>query len=99
MDGHRPDGRHQGVCQGRHQQYHAPVGYGTGGSTTSSYFRGYNPSSGTSQRPYLQLTYSDSSVWYNNNGTWVQCAAYYNKNGSWIQVMPYYNNGGTWIQV
>lgn len=74
-------------------------GYGTGGSTTSSYFRGYNPSSGTSQRPYLQLTYSDSSVWYNNNGTWVQCAAYYNNNGSWIQVMPYYNNGGTWIQV
>ena len=74
-------------------------GYGTGGSTTSSYFRGYNPSSGTSQRPYLQLTYSDSSVWYNNNGTWVQCAAYYNKNGFWIQVMPYYNNGDTWIQV
>ncbi len=75
-------------------------GYGTGGSTTNSNFRGYNPSSSyTSQRPYLLLTYSDSSVWYNNNGTWVQCAAYYNKNGSWIQVMPYYNNGGTWIQV
>ena len=75
-------------------------GYGTGGSTTNSNFRGYNPSSSyTSQRPYLLLTYSDSSVWYNNNGTWVQCAAYYNKNGSWIQVIPYYNNGDTWIQV
>ena len=69
------------------------------GTNSTMRLWGYGPSSGTSQRPYLQLTYSDSSVWYNNNGTWVQCAAYYNKNGSWIQVIPYYNNGDTWIQV
>lgn len=59
-------------------------GYGTGGSTTNSNFRGYNPGSNyTSQRPYLLLTYTDAAVWYNNNGTWEQCMMYYCDNGTW----------------
>ena len=75
-------------------------GYGTGGSTTNSNFRGYNPgSSYTSQRPYLLLTYSDSTVWYNNNGTWTQCLVYYCDNGTWRPVLPYYNSGGSWVLV
>lgn len=75
-------------------------GYGTGGSTTNSNFRGYSPgSSYTSQRPYLLLTYNDATVWYNNSGTWTQCMVYYCDNGTWQPVLPYYNSGGSWLLV
>ena len=73
-------------------------GYGTAGSSSNSNFRGYSPSSSyTSQRPFLALTYTDSFVWYNDNGTWKQCNMYYCDNGIWSQVMPYYNSGGSWL--
>lgn len=73
-------------------------GYGTAGSSSNSNFRGYSPSSSyTSQRPFLALTYTDSFVWYNDNGTWKQCNMYYCDNGIWRQVMPYYNSSGSWL--
>ena len=75
-------------------------GYGTGGSSSNSRFRGINPgSSYTSQRPYLLLTYNelDTEVWYNNNGTWTQCMMYYCDNSTWKPVVPHYNNGGIWL--
>lgn len=75
-------------------------GYGTAGSSSNSYFRGYSPSSSySSQRPYLAITYnaSDTAVWYNDKGTWRECMMYYCDNGTWRQVTPYYNSGGSWL--
>lgn len=67
------------------------------GETSSS--SGYSTNYARVTSITITVTYESASVWYNNNGTWVQCAVYYRLNGTWVQVAPYYNSGGTWIQV
>lgn len=59
-------------------------GYGTGGSSSNSRFRGINPgSSYNSQRPYLLLTYNDSPVRIFSDGEWKPAVPYVYKNGAW----------------
>ena len=51
--------------------------YGTGGSTSLSRIRGYNPSSSyQSQRPYFTLTYDDSKVRIFIGGEWKSAVPY-----------------------
>ena len=47
----------------------------------------------------ITVTYEAATVWYRQNGTWVQCAVYYRTGGVWVQVAPYYHSNGSWIQV
>lgn len=59
-------------------------GYGTGGSSSNSRFRGINPgSSYNSQRPYLLLTYNDSPARIFSDGEWKPAVPYIYKNGAW----------------
>ena len=59
-------------------------GYGTGGSSSNSRFRGINPgSSYNSQRPYLLLTYNDSPARIFSDGEWKPAVPYVYKNGAW----------------
>ena len=67
------------------------------GETSSS--TGYSTNYGRIISITITVTYSASTVWYNNNGTWKKCAVYYRNNGAWVLVTPYYNSGGTWKQV
>ena len=46
----------------------------------------------------MTVAYIDArTVWYNNNGTWVECYAYCYQDGQWVLCSPYYNSGGTWV--
>ena len=67
------------------------------GETSSS--SGYSTNYARITSITITVTYESATVWYNNNGMWVQCAVFYRLNGAWVQVAPYYNSGGTWIQV
>ncbi len=67
------------------------------GETSSS--SGYSTNYARVTSCVITVTYVDATVWYNNNGSWQQCAVWYCNNGTWIQVVPYYNSGGTWIRV
>lgn len=59
-------------------------GYGTGGSSSNSRFRGINPgSSYNSQRPYLLITYNDSIARIYSDGEWKPAVPYVYKNGAW----------------
>lgn len=59
-------------------------GYGTGGSSSNSRFRGINPgSSYNSQRPYLLITYNDSPARIFSDGEWKAAVPYVYKNGAW----------------
>lgn len=59
-------------------------GYGTGGSSSNSRFRGINPgSSYNSQRPYLLLTYNDSPARIFSDGEWKPAVPYVYKNDAW----------------
>lgn len=59
-------------------------GYGTGGSSSNSRFRGINPgSSYNSQRPYLLITYNDSPARIFSDGEWKPAVPYVYKNGAW----------------
>lgn len=58
--------------------------YGTGGSTTLSNFRGYNPASSySSQRPYITLTYDTSPARIYTGGEWKTAVPYVYHNGVW----------------
>lgn len=37
------------------------------------------------------------TVWYNNNGTWVECYVYCYQDGQWVLCSPYYNSGDAWV--
>ena len=69
-------------------------GYGTGGSSSNSNFRGYSPSSSySSQRPYLLLTYNDSMARIYSDGEWKVAVPYIYKDGIWQPVViQMYNN-------
>ena len=59
-------------------------GYGTGGSSSNSQFRGINPgSSYNSQRPYLLLTYNDSPARIFSDGEWKPAVPYLYTDGEW----------------
>lgn len=59
-------------------------GYGTGGSSSNSRFRGINPgSSYNSQRPYLLLTYNDSPARIFSDGEWKPAVPYLYTDGEW----------------
>ena len=59
-------------------------GYGTGGSSTNSNFRGYSPgSSYTSQRPYITLIYDTSPARIYTEGEWKTAVPYVYHNGVW----------------
>jgi len=47
---------------------------------------------------WISVWYEDATVWYCNNGQWIECSVYYCNGGQWVQVVPYYNSGGTWIK-
>lgn len=52
-------------------------GYGTGGSSSNSRFRGISPSSSyTSQRPYLLLTYAAGAARIFTDGQWKTASPY-----------------------
>jgi len=67
------------------------------GETSSS--SGYSTNYARVTSIIITVTYAAATVWYNNNGTWVECAVWYRNAGTWVQVVPYYNSGGTWIRV
>ena len=59
-------------------------GYGTGGSSSNSRFRGINPgSSYNSQRPYLLITYNDSIARIYSDGEWKAAVPYLYTDGAW----------------
>ena len=67
------------------------------GETSSS--SGYSTNYARVTSITITVTYSSATVWYNNNGTWVECSVWYRNAGAWVQVIPYYNSGGTWVRV
>lgn len=72
-------------------------GYGTGGSTSNSNFRGYSPSSSyTSQRPYITLVYDTSKARIYTNGAWETAVPYVYHNGVWQPAQIQLYEGG-WI--
>ena len=80
--------------------------YLAGGNSALVLYNGETSTSSGYSTNYARVTsitisviYEAAAVWYNNNGTWVQCAVYYCNGGTWVQVAPYYNSGGTWVQV
>lgn len=80
--------------------------YLTAGNSVLVLYNGETSSSSGYSSNYARVTtcvmtvyYSEATVWYNNNGTWIQCAVYYCNAGTWVQVCPYYNSGGSWIRV
>ena len=86
--------------------YYALAAYLRAGNSALVLYNGETSTSSGYSTNYARVTsititvyYESATVWYNNNGTWVQCAVYYNNGGTWVQVAPYYNSGGTWVQV
>ena len=86
--------------------YYAIAAYLKAGNSALVIYNGETSSSSGYSTNYARITsititvyYESATVWYNNNGTWVQCAVYYNNGGTWVQVAPYYHSGGTWVQV
>ena len=72
-------------------------GYGTGGSSSNSNFRGYNPSSSySSQRPYLLLTYNDSMSRIYSDGEWKAAVPYVYHNGVWEPAVIQMFNNSAW---
>ena len=72
-------------------------GYGTGGSSSNSNFRGYNPSSSySSQRPYLLLTYNDSMARIYSDGEWKAAVPYVYHNGVWEPAVIQMFNNSAW---
>ncbi|MGX8706845.1 MAG: hypothetical protein ACSW8J_09730 [bacterium] len=72
-------------------------GYGTGGSSSNSNFRGFNPSSSySSQRPYITLTYDTSRARIYTNGEWKTAVPYVYKNGLWQPAAIKFCNNGSW---
>ena len=72
-------------------------GYGTGGSSSNSNFRGYSPSSSySSQRPYLLLTYNDSMARIYSDGEWKAAVPYVYHNGVWVPAVIHMCNNGSW---
>ena len=70
-------------------------GYGTGGSTTNSNFRGYSPdSSYSSQRPYITLVYDTSKARIYTNGAWETALPYVYHNGVWQPAQIKLYDGG-----
>ena len=69
-------------------------GYGTGGSSSNSRFRGIDPgSSYSSQRPYLLITFNDSMARIYSDGEWKAAVPYVFHNGIWQPaVIQVYNN-------
>lgn len=67
------------------------------GETSSS--SGFSTNYARVTKCVITVTYENAAVWYNNDGTWLQCVLWYRKDGQWIQCVPYYNQDGTWIQV
>ena len=74
----------QAYCRdGQTEKFHL-WGYGTGGSTSNSNFRGYSPdSSYSSQRPYITLVYDTSKARIFTNGAWETAVPYVYHNGIW----------------
>ena len=71
--------------------------YGTGGSSSNSNFRGFNPSSSySSQRPYITLTYDTSRARIYTDGEWKTAVPYVYKNGLWQPVAIKLCNNGSW---
>lgn len=72
-------------------------GYGTGGSSSNSNFRGYSPgSSYTSQRPYITLVYDTSKARIYTNGAWETAVPYVYHNGVWQPALIQMRNNGSW---
>ena len=72
-------------------------GYGTGGSTTNSNFRGYSPdSSYSSQRPYITLIYDTSKARIFTNGAWETAVPYVYHNGIWQPAQIKLYDSNTW---
>ncbi|MBQ3909395.1 MAG: hypothetical protein II746_09380 [Bacteroidaceae bacterium] len=72
-------------------------GYGTGGSSSNSNFRGFNPSSSySSQRPYITLTYDTSRARIYTNGEWKTAVPYVYENGIWQPAAIKFCNNGSW---
>ena len=70
-------------------------GYGTGGSTSNSNFRGYSPdSSYSSQRPYITLVYDTSKARIFTNGAWETAVPYVYHNGVWQPAQIKLNSNG-----
>ncbi len=67
------------------------------GETSSS--SGYSTNYARVTTCVLTVTYIEATVWYNDGGTWKQCAVWYCNNGTWVQCVPWYNSGGTWVRV
>ena len=72
-------------------------GYGTGGSTSNSNFRGYSPdSSYSSQRPYITLVYDTSKARIFTNGAWETAVPFVYHNGIWQPAQIKLNESNTW---
>ena len=72
-------------------------GYGTGGSSSNSRFRGINlGSSYNSQRPYLLITYNDSIARIYSDGEWKAAVPYIYTNGAWEPAVIQMRNNGSW---
>ena len=69
------------------------------GSGTNSYSEFNGDEDANSVKPQLVVEYAAAAVYYNVNGSWVQCQIYYRQNGQWVQCVPYYCRDGTWVQV
>ena len=72
-------------------------GYGTGGSSSNSNFRGYSPdSSYSSQHPYITLVYDTSKARIYTNGAWETAVPYVYHNGVWQPAQIKLNDSNTW---
>ncbi|MGX8705123.1 MAG: hypothetical protein ACSW8J_00945 [bacterium] len=72
-------------------------GYGTGGSSSNSRFRGIDPgSSYSSQRPYLLITFNDSMARIYSDGEWKAAVPYVYHNGAWQPVVIQVYNNSAW---
>ena len=71
--------------------------YGTAGSTTYSYARGYSPAASlAAQRPYLDITFAESSFQIHSGGEWKSAAPYIYKNGAWQPASVQFARNGAW---
>ena len=72
-------------------------GYGTGGSSSNSRFRGISPgSSYSSQRPYLLITFNDSIARIYMDGEWKAAVPYVYHNGAWQPAVIRVYSGNNW---
>lgn len=86
--------------------FNAMAAYFSAGNQTLVIYNGETSSSSGDSTNYARITsititvtYVATTVWYNRNGVWTQCAVFYCNAGSWVQVAPYYYANGSWIQV